>query len=126
VWYFGEDTAEYDGGKVVSRAGSWEAGVDGAQPGIVMLADPRVGDTYRQEFYRGEAEDQGKVLRIGGSVTVPYGSFEDVLATEDWTPLEPKVRETKVYAPGVGVVLERVIKGGHGVLRLVAVRTAGG
>jgi hypothetical protein len=126
VWYFGEVTAEYEGGKVVSREGSWEAGVDGAQPGIVMPGDPRIGETYRQEYYAGEAEDMGKVVRQGGSVTVPYGSFDDVLVTEDWTPLEPKLLENKYYAPGVGAVLERLIEGGDEILRLVEVTSAGG
>ena len=121
VWYFGEATAEYENGEIVSRAGSWEAGVDGAMPGVVMLADPRVGDRYRQEFYAGEAEDMARVRDAGASVAVPAGSYGDVLVTEDWTPLEPDVLEHKSYAPGVGVVLERVVKGGSGVLRLVEI-----
>lgn len=121
VWYLGEATAEYENGEVVSRAGSWEAGVDGAMPGVVMLADPRVGDRYRQEFYEGEAEDMARVRASGESVAVPAGSYQDVLVTEDWTPLEPEVLEHKSYAPGVGVVLERVVKGGSGVLRLVEI-----
>jgi hypothetical protein len=121
VWYFGEATAEYEKGEIVSRAGSWEAGVDGAMPGVVMLADPRVGDRYRQEFYAGEAEDMARVRAAGASVAVPAGSYQHVLVTEDWTPLEPDVLEHKSYAPGVGVVLERVVKGGSGVLRLVEI-----
>jgi hypothetical protein len=122
VWYLGEDTKEYEDGKVVSTEGSWEAGVDGAQPGIIMLGTPRVGDTYRQEFYAGEAEDVARVKSLDESATVRYGSFDQVLMTEDWTPLEPKLRENKFYAPGVGVVFERLIKGGEEVLRLVEVR----
>jgi hypothetical protein len=121
VWYFGEDTRELENGRIVSTKGSWEAGVDGAQPGIAMLADPRVGDEYRQEFYEGEAEDMARVLRLDESVTVPHGSFHGVLVTEDWTPLEPKVLENKLYARGVGVVLERLVRGGEEVLRLVEV-----
>jgi len=124
VWYFGEDTAEYEDGQVVTRAGSWEAGEDGARPGVVMLAEPRVGDRYRQEFFDGEAEDMARVRATGGSVTVPAGSFHDVLVTEDWTPLEPDIIEHKTYAPGVGVILERVVEGGSGVLRLVEIRDA--
>ncbi|MGH2697387.1 MAG: hypothetical protein ACRDIW_10400, partial [Actinomycetota bacterium] len=122
VWYFGEETAEYEDGEVVSRAGSWEAGVDGAHPGVVMLADPGVGDRYRQEFYEGEAEDMARVRATGDSIAVPAGTFQDVLVTEDWTPLEPDVLEHKIYAPEVGVVLERVMEGGSGVLRLVEIR----
>jgi hypothetical protein len=106
VWYFGEDTAEYEDGEVVSTAGAWEAGVDGAQPGIVMEADPQVGDSYRQEYYAGEAEDMGEVVALDESVMVAFGSFDGVLVTRDTNPLEPEVVEHKVYAPGVGVVAE--------------------
>jgi hypothetical protein len=122
VWYLGETTKEFEDGKVVSTEGSWEAGVDGAQPGIIMLADPQVGDAYRQEFYEGEAEDVARVLALDESVTVPHGSFAGVLRTEDWTPLEPKIRENKFYARGIGVVFERLVRGGREVLRLVEVR----
>jgi hypothetical protein len=118
VWYFGEKTAEYRDGKVVSTAGSWEGGVDGALPGIIMLADPQVGDLYRQEYYPGEAEDLGEVTGVGGSITVPFGTFTDILVTEEWTPLEPGVHERKTYVPGIGVVDTRLIKGG-GVTQLV-------
>jgi hypothetical protein len=104
VWYFGEDTKEYENGKVVSTKGSWEAGVDGAKPGIVMQADPKVGHSYHQEYYPGEAMDMAKVLRLNDSVTVPYGSFDHVLVTREWTPLEPSYHEHKYYAPGVGQV----------------------
>jgi hypothetical protein len=125
VWYFGEKTAEYANGKVVSTAGSWTGGVDGALPGIVMLADPQVGDIYRQEFYKGEAEDIGEVTGVGGSITVPLGTFTDILVTEEWTPLEPNVRERKTYVPGIGVVETRVIKGGSGVTKIVAFKPGG-
>jgi hypothetical protein len=104
VWYFGEDTREYENGKVVSTKGSWEAGVDGAKPGIIMQADPKVGQTYRQEYYKGEAEDMAKVQSLNDSVTVPYGSFDHVLVTKEWTPLEPSYHEHKYYARGVGHV----------------------
>ncbi len=125
VWYFGEKTAEYDGGEVVSTAGTWEGGVDGAQPGIIMLADPQVGDVYRQEFYEGEAEDLAQVTGIGGSITVPFGTFTDILVTEEWTPLEPDVRERKTYVPGIGVVETRQIKGGEDVTQLVEFKPGG-
>jgi hypothetical protein len=111
VWYLGEDTRAVKDGES-SPAGSWEAGVDGALPGILMKADPRVGDAYRQEFYRGQAEDMGEVLRIGASETVPFRSFDGLLLTEDWTPLEPEVVEEKYYAKGVGLVLEKTVRGG--------------
>jgi hypothetical protein len=104
VWYFGEDTKEYEDGKVVSTKGSWEAGVDGAKPGIIMEADPKVGHSYRQEYYKGEAEDMAKVQSLSESLTVPYGSFDHVLVTKEWTPLEPSYSEHKYYARGVGQV----------------------
>lgn len=119
VWYFGEETAEYRGGEPVSTAGSWEAGVDGAQPGIIMPAQPAIGVVYRQEFYAGEAEDMAEVVVTGVSATVPAGSYDEVLVTEDWTPLEPDVRERKFYAPGVGLIMERQIAGGGAVFELV-------
>src|SRR5215203_4430719 len=104
VWYFGEDTKEYEEGKVVSTKGSWEAGVDGAKPGIIMQADPKVGQAYRQEYYKGEAEDMARLLSLNESVKVQYGSFDHVLETKEWTPLEPSYAEHKYYAPGVGQV----------------------
>jgi hypothetical protein len=123
VWYFGEQTAEYSDGKVVSRAGSWEAGVDGAQPGILMLADPKVGDLYRQEYLAGEAEDMAEITATdGGSIKVPFGTFDKILVTEEWTPLEPGVRERKTYVRGIGVVETREIKGGVGVTVLAEVK----
>ena len=125
VWYFGEQTAEYTNGKVSSRAGSWTGGVDGAQPGIVMLAQPRAGDAYRQEYLAGEAEDLAKVTALSGKVTVPAGSYSDVIVTEEWTPLEPSIRERKIYARGVGLVDSRMIKGGTEVVQLVAVKDGG-
>jgi hypothetical protein len=102
VWYFGEDTKEYESGKVVSTKGSWEAGVDGAKPGIIMQADPKVGESYRQEYYPGEAMDMARVLSLNASVTVSHGSFDHVLETKEWTPLEPGFFEKKYYVRGVG------------------------
>jgi hypothetical protein len=104
VWYFGEDTKEYENGKVVSTKGSWEGGVDGAKPGIIMQADPKVGQSYRQEYYVGKAEDMAKVVSLNESATVPYGSFDHVLVTKEFTPLEPGYVEHKYYAPGIGQV----------------------
>jgi hypothetical protein len=124
VWYFGEQTAEYSNGKITSRKGSWTAGVDGAQPGIVMLAQPRAGDSYRQEYLVGEAEDLAKVTALSGKITVPAGSFNDVLVTEEWTPLEPGFRERKTYARDIGLVDSRSISGSQ-VVQLVAVKDGG-
>ena len=107
VWYLGEDTAEYENGKVTTRAGSFEAGLDGAQAGIAMPADPQPGLSYRQEYYAGEAEDEGAIVTRGEEKAgVPFGRFdEDVVMTRDLVPLEPKVQEFKFYAPGIGNVL---------------------
>jgi hypothetical protein len=112
VWYLGEDTKEYEDGEVVTTAGSWEAGSDGALPGVIVPAEPEVGMTYRQEYYAGEAEDAAEVLSLSERAEVPYGSFTDVLLTKDFTPLEPKVLEYKLYAPGVGPVLVLGVSGG--------------
>jgi hypothetical protein len=105
IWYLGEDTAEYENGKVVTRSGSFEAGVDGAQAGIIMPANPHDDVTYRQEYYAGEAEDEGEILGLDQQVAVPFGRFTDALMTRDTNPLEPNVNELKFYAPGVGPVL---------------------
>jgi hypothetical protein len=124
VWYFGEATLSFEDDPAGDPAGSWEAGVDGAQPGVVMLADPLGGDVYRQEFYAGEAEDLALVRQANGSITVPAGSYENVLVTEEWTPLEPNVIELKYYAKGIGVVAERQIFGGKDLVELVKVTPA--
>ena len=112
VWYLGEDTKEFENGKVATTAGSWEAGVDGAQPGILVPAEPEDGMTYRQEYYAGEAEDAAEVLSLDEKVEVPFGRFDGVLMTKEYTPLEPDVLEHKFYAQGVGTVLALSISGG--------------
>jgi hypothetical protein len=124
VWYLGEDTKEFDAnGHVISTEGSWEAGVDGAVPGVIMLADPQVDDAYRQEFWAGQAEDQAWVVRTGGSFTVPYGTVHDVIRALEWTRLEPHVVVMKVFAPGLGIVYERTLSGSKEVAALVSVST---
>jgi hypothetical protein len=107
IWYLGEAVRNYENGKLVDRAGSFEAGVDGAQAGIAVPAKPVAGLSYRQEYYKGDAEDKGAVITVGQEqVEVPYGYFnEDVLMTRDLVPTEPKVQELKFYAPGVGPLL---------------------
>jgi hypothetical protein len=112
VWYFGEDTAELDAnGHVKTREGSWHAGVDGAKPGIFMYAHPRVGQSARQEYLQGQAEDHFKVMGRGVAVQVPYGLFVG-LVTKEWTPLEPGVVDHKFYVRDIGTVLEQTVKGG--------------
>ena len=120
VWYLGEETAEFEGGEVSSTAGSFEAGVDGALPGIIMPADPRVGMRYRQEYYAGEAEDNGEVLSMAEQAEVPFGHFTDVLLTKDTITIEPDVLEYKLYAPEVGPVLVLGVSGGGGREELIA------
>ncbi len=105
LWYMGERTAEYENGVIVSTEGSWEAGVDGAYPGVILPADPAAGMTYRQEYLAGEAEDAATVLSTDERVGVPYGNFKHALLTKDYTPLHPKLVEYKLYAQGVGPVL---------------------
>jgi hypothetical protein len=122
VWYLGEQTAEYSNGKVVSRRGSFEAGIDGAQAGVAMPADPRPGLSYRQEYYAGEAEDNAVVLTVGAEqVEVPYGFFDTgVLMTRDLVPIEPRVQELKFYARGIGMLLSVHTDGTGGRSELVS------
>jgi hypothetical protein len=123
VWYLGEDTKEFDErGHVISTEGSWQAGVDGAVPGVIMLTNPQVDDAYRQEFYAGHAEDQAWTVRLGGALTVPYGTVHHIMRSLEWTRLEPRVVTLKVYSPGVGIVLERDLSGGHETFQLISVR----
>lgn len=119
VWYLGEDTAEYENGQVVSTEGSWEAGVDGALPGIVMLSHPEVGRAYRQEFYEGQAEDLAEVVDVGTTRSIGLGDYRDVVVIEEWNPLEPTVVENKYFAPGVGPIAEEKVRGGDEVVELV-------
>jgi hypothetical protein len=125
VWYMGEDTAEFEKGKVVSRAGSFEAGKNGALPGIIMPAEPQVGQHYRQEYLKGEAEDNGDVLALQQMVEVPTGRYEKAVLTRDTSPLEPTVAEYKLYAPGAGLVLTLDISGGSGRETLVKIDKVG-
>jgi hypothetical protein len=122
IWYLGEDTKEYENGEVVSTAGSWEAGVDDAQPGILLPAEPEPGMTYRQEYYEGKAEDAAEVLSLDERVRVPFGAFEEVLQTKDVTPLEPDLVEHKYYAKGIGPILAKTVSGGSGREELVEFR----
>ena len=125
VWYFGEDSKDYTNGVVTSTHGTWEAGVDNAQPGIVMPASPRVGQSYRQESRPGVAEDQAKVLQIDVSGRVPYGAFRSGLTTLDTDPLDPAKIEHKTFAPGIGLV-SAVRQGSAHVedIQLISVRRA--
>jgi len=123
VWYFGEDTKELDeDGNVISTEGSWEAGVDGAEAGIIMLADPKKGDKYAQENAPDVAEDMAQVIGFEDSICVQYGCFDNVLVTKEWSPLERGVVEYKYYAEGVGFIYGEMIKGGEETTELVRIR----
>ena len=122
VWYMGEDTRELQDGKFVKASDSWQGGVNGAEPGIIMPGHPRPGDRYRQEYYPGHALDQARVLGQGGPQKVPYGSFKHTLLTVETSPrLDPGVRERKYYVAGVGDIKEHTVSGNHEQIRLVSV-----
>jgi hypothetical protein len=124
VWYFGEDTAELDeDGAMVTTEGTWHYAVSGALPGIVMTAVPAVGDTHRQEYLAGYAEDYFLVDRLGAATDTPYRSFTGLVQTREWTPLEPDVVSRKLYAKGIGLVKELNTKGPSETLSLYAVTT---
>lgn len=119
VWYFGEDSKEIENGVVVSTEGSWEAGVHGAKPGIVMMGYPAVGEVYRQEYYKGEAEDMAEILSLNTTVSIPFVTYTSSLEIKEWTPLEPGIVEAKYYVSGIGLVKEVVLEGGTGFMDLV-------
>jgi hypothetical protein len=121
VWYFGEASQEIEGGAVVSTEGSWEAGVDGALPGIIMLANALPGMWYRQEYYENQAEDVAQVLNLNESLVVSFGSFTNCLQTAEWNLLEPGVVEHKFYAKGVGLLKAVAVKGEAGFEELVSI-----
>lgn len=122
VWYFGERTATYDRhGHVGSREGSWQAGVDGGVAGTIMPADPHPTDAYRQEFYRGHAEDQAWIVQRGLRVRVPFRHLKHLVRSFEWTRLEADVISMKLYAPGLGIVKEQDVAGGNERFVLVAV-----
>jgi hypothetical protein len=125
VWYMGEDTKEFENGKVSSTEGSWQAGVDGAQAGVIMPADPQPGMAYRQEWYTGHAEDTAEVVALDATVTVPAGSYKDLLRTRERTALEPDVTEEKLYAKGVGEVGATQTTGGTSIEKLLSFTPGG-
>jgi hypothetical protein len=125
VWYLGEATQSYDNGKA-STAGSWEAGVGGAQPGILMPANPTPGQQYRQEYRKGTAEDHARVLSIDDQVQAPAGHFRNALLTKEFTRIEPNDLEYKLYAKGVGLVRAVGVSGDLSVEALVSYRKGGG
>lgn len=122
VWYLGEATATYDrSGKVESREGSWQAGVNGAVAGLIMPADPRPTDAYRQEYWRGHAEDQAWIVQNNATRQVPLGTFHHVVRSYEWSRLEKRNVSVKFYARGLGIVSEHDIAGGTENFKLVSV-----
>lgn len=121
VWYLGEDTTAFLPNGKTDTSGSFLAGVDGAQPGIIMEANPQIPDAYRQECYAGQAEDAAWVVATTGSVSVPYGKVRNVLTTLESTRIEPGAYDEKVYGPGIGIVSERSLTGPIEYAQLVSV-----
>ena len=120
VWYFGEASKEIENDRVVSTEGSWEAGVNGAKPGILMLAKPEVGDVYRQEYLKGEAEGIAEVLALNAPVTIAQGKFIGCLQIKEWAPQEPEIVEHKYYCPDLGgLALTEAVKGETGRSELI-------
>ena len=116
VWYFGEDVDNYEDGELKDHSGSWLAGVNGAQPGIWIKAEHKVGDSYKQEYYRGEAEDMRDVLAVGQTVKIGKGTYMDCVKVYDWTPLDPEAKEHKYYCSEVGaLVLETDLTSGDNI-----------
>jgi hypothetical protein len=122
VWYLGEETAELDtDGHVTSTEGSWQAGANSARPGILMPAEPHVGQSFRQEFYSGHAEDHFQIIGIQATVTPPHA--QATLLTKEWTPLEPGVIDHKRYVHSIGTVAEQTVKGGSERTEMISMRT---
>jgi hypothetical protein len=120
LWYLGEDTAEYENGKLKTKEGSWAYGVDGAQAGVVVPTNPKQGMKYREEYYADHAEDAAEVLNVGSQVEVPFGRFKDAMLTRNFSTIEPTVEEMKLYAKGVGPVMELLVSGGSGRTELLS------
>jgi hypothetical protein len=121
VWYMGEDSLELKNGRFVRASDSWESGVNGAKPGIIMQGKPQQGDVYRQEYNPpGGALDQALVLQAKTTVKVPYGTYERPLSTIEWSPVEPQL-EKKYYAAGLGEIQEQVVQGAHERFDLVSI-----
>ena len=120
VWYLGEDTTAYLPNGHIDKSGSWEAGVHDGEPGIIMLADPEIPDSYRQEYLKGKAEDTAWIINKGGSVTVPFGTVNHTITSLEFARIEPDVVDQKIYGPGIGIVMETALTGPQEVAKLVS------
>src|SRR6266850_3564519 len=121
VWYLGEDTTAFLANGKTDTSGSWMAGVNDAEPGLIMEANPQIPDAYRQEFLAGQAEDTAWVVELGGTVTVPYGKLRNTLVTLEATRIEPGAYDQKIYAPGIGIAFEKSLTGPTEIAQLVSV-----
>jgi hypothetical protein len=121
VWYLGEDTTAFLPNGKADTSGSFVAGVDGAQPGIIMEANPQIPDAYRQECFAGEAEDTAWVVANSGSLKIPYGNVHNILTTLEATRIEPGAYDQKVYGPGIGIISEQALTGPNEYAQLVSV-----
>lgn len=105
VWYFGEEVDNYVDGQLVDHDGSWLSGVENAQPGIWIKGNHKVGDSYLQEYFEGEAEDTRDVVATNVTVTTKMGRYNNCVQFYDWTPLDPESREYKFYCPQVAALV---------------------
>jgi len=121
VWYLGEDTTHFLPNGKADTSGSFIAGVGGAQPGIIMEANPQIPDAYRQECFAGEAEDTAWVVATRGSTKVAYGDLHHVLTSLESTRVEPGAYDEKIYGLGIGIVRERALTGTSEFAQLVSV-----
>ena len=120
VWSLGEDTTAYLPNGRKDKSGSWEAGVNDGEPGIIMLANPQIPDSYRQEYLKGQAEDTAWIINRGGSIKVPFGTVHNVLTTLEFARIEPGVVDQKIYGPGIGIVREIALTGPQEIAVLVS------
>jgi hypothetical protein len=121
VWYLGEDTKHFLPNGKADTSGSFQAGVGGAQPGLIMEANPQIPDSYRQECLAEQAEDTAWVVATTGSAKVPYGSVRNILTTLEATRIEAGAYDQKVYGPGIGIVSEQSLTGPNEFAQLVSV-----
>lgn len=106
VCYFGESVTDYEDGEPQPAEDEWRAGDGGAAPGIIMPADPQVGDAYYQEYALGTAEDMGAIDGFGEAISTPAGDFDDTMTVMDYNPLEGCGADEKVYVRGIGLAVD--------------------
>jgi len=122
VWYFGEDSKEIESGRTISTKGSWEAGVNGAKPGIIMQGEQKLGKAYKQEFYKGNAEDMAQIVSLNEKVNVPFGTFDNCIKTKEWNSLESGSTEFKFYCREIGFMALELDEEGLNPVNLVDIK----